>query len=147
MIWRWLFVISLVVPAGAQINQWRNVEQLRPGTLISVVERGRRECELVSVTDSELICNRDVGRLNRRLVYARSQIREVRLERPEDNTMIVGAITGGIAGGLVGFLGTKQASDPETRPYATYYGVPIGALIGGIVGRHVHRHGSVVYHP
>jgi len=145
MIWKWFGVIIFVLPIGAQTNQWRRVEQLRPGTPISIVERGRQECELDSVTDSELICVRPMSRVTRKLVYVRSQIREVRLEMPEHNTMIVGAIAGGLAGGLLGFFVIKQPSDPETHGYATYYGVPIGVFIGGAVGRHIHRHGAVIY--
>jgi hypothetical protein len=147
MISKWMGVISLVLPIAAQTNDWRTVEQLKPGTPISIVEHGRQECELDSVTDSELICVMPMSRITRKLAYARSQIQEVRRETPDHNSMIVGAIAGGIAGGLLGYFATLNASDPETHGYSTYYAVPIGAFIGGIVGRHIHRHGAVLYRP
>ena len=129
----------------AQTNQWRDVEMLLPGTPISVVKRARQGCELVKVTDLELTCDRDIGQAIRRLVFARDQVQEVRLEEPEHNNMIVGAIAGGAAGGILGILGGQRLSDPEARSYARAYGIPIGAFIGGAVGRHIHRHGAVVY--
>jgi len=98
MISKWMGVISLVLPIAAQTNDWRTVEQLKPGTPISIVEHGRQECELDSVTDSELICVMPMSRITRKLVYARSQIQEVRREMPDHNSIIVGAIAGGIAG-------------------------------------------------
>jgi uncharacterized protein YcfJ len=129
----------------AQTNQWRDVEKLWPGTPISVVNRLRQDCELVKVTDLELICDEEIGRETRRRVFVRDKVQEVRLEMPEDNKMIAGAIAGGVVGGLVGFLGLQQSRDPETRGYGRAYGIPIGAIIGGVVGKHIHRHGAVVY--
>jgi len=149
MIWRWAGVIaglcSLVLPTRAQTNQWRDVEKLAPGTPISVVKRARQGCELVKVTDLELTCDKDIGQVTRRLVFVRDKVREVRLEMPEHNKMIVGAIAGAAVGGLLGFLGGQQSSDPEARGYARAYGIPIGAFVGGAVGSHIHRHGAVVY--
>ncbi len=149
MIWRWAAVItglySLVLPMEAQTNQWRDVEMLKPGTPISVVKRARQGCELVRVTDFELTCDREIGEVTRRLVFVRDEVREVRLEMPEDNKMIAGAIAGGVVGGLLGFLGGQQSRDPEARGYARVYGIPVGAFIGGAVGRHIHGHGIVVY--
>lgn len=135
---------SLVLSMPAQTNQWQNVEKLAPGTPISVVKRARQGCELVGVTDLELTCDQDIGQVTRRLVFLRDQVREVRLEVPEHNRMIAGALVGAALGGLLGLL-AQQSSDPETRGYARVYGIPIGALVGGAVGRHIHRHGAVVY--
>jgi uncharacterized protein YcfJ len=97
------------------------------------------------VTDSELICDRNIGEVHRTLVFARGQVREVRLEEPEHNRMIAGVIIGAAVGGLVGFIGGAQSSDPEERGYARAYGIPIGAVLGGAIGRNVHRHGAVIY--
>ncbi len=149
MIWRWAAVMaalcSLVVPMRAQTDDWREVEKLGPRTPISVVQRARQGCELVKVTDVELTCEKEIGQRTRRLVFARDQVREVRLEVPEENKMIAGAIAGGVIGGLVGILGGQQSRDPEARGYARIYGIPIGAFVGGAVGRSFRRHGAVVY--
>ena len=119
------------MPTPAQTNQWLDVEKLAPGTPISVVKRARQGCDLVKVTDLELICDKEIGHVTRRLVFVRDQVREVRLEMPDHNNMIVGAIAGAAVGGLLGFLGGQQSSDPETRGYARALGIPIGALVGG----------------
>lgn len=99
----------------------------------------------MTVTDSELECDRQIADVEKRFVFARTQVREVRLEDPEHNRMILGALIGGTVGGLVGFVGGGQASDPEARGYARIYGIPVGALVGGAIGHNVHGHGPVVY--
>ncbi|MGA8026234.1 MAG: hypothetical protein WB992_03755 [Bryobacteraceae bacterium] len=101
---KWLpfiaLLCSIVVPLEGQANDWLSVEELAPGTPISVVTRGRRGCEVVRVTDSELICDRSIGEAHRTFVLARGEVLEVRLEEPEHNQMIAGAITGVVVGGL-----------------------------------------------
>jgi hypothetical protein len=140
---------SVILPLQGQTNDWLSVEKLARGTSISVVRHSRhdwrRDCELVKVTDSELACYYWIGRTDRTLVLARDQVREVRLEEPENNRMITGAIIGAAVGGLAGFLGGARISDPEARAYARFYGIPVGTLLGGAIGRNIHRHGAVVY--
>ena len=141
---------SIVAPLRAQTSDWRSVEELAPGTPISVVAKfrrgtGRHGCELVRVTDWELVCDRDIGGDIRRLIFAPEKVREVRLEIPEDNRMIRGAFIGGVIGSLLGALAATHAKDPELRGYAPFYGPLIGVFIGGGIGSRVHRHGAVVY--
>lgn len=136
---------SLGLPAWAQANPWLDVEKLGPGTPISVVQRARQECELVAATDLELTCDRDIAGQTRRLVFVRDRVEEVRLEMPQHNRMIPGAIIGAIAGGLIGLVAGQQPSDPEARVYARIYGIPMGAVIGGVIGRYIHRHGAVIF--
>jgi uncharacterized protein YcfJ len=149
MIWRSVGILAglctLVLPMRAQTYQWQDIEKLDSGTSISVVKRARQGCELVKVTDLELTCDKNIGQTTRRLVYARDQVREIRLELPERNRLIVGAIAGAAVGGLLGFVAGQQSSDPEARGYARAFGIPIGAFVGGAIGRHIHRHGAVVY--
>lgn len=83
--------------------------------------------------------------MNREYEFTREQVREVRLEEPEQNRMIAGAIIGGVVGGLVGYVAGRQTSDPEGRGYARIYSIPVGALLGGAIGRNFHRHGAVIY--
>jgi uncharacterized protein YcfJ len=131
--------------AEGQSSDWHLVENLAPGTAISVVMRGRVGCDLVGVTDFELMCDRTIGQFTRRYVFKRADVREVRLELPEDNRSVRGAIVGAAAGGLLGILGGGQLADPEGRGYARIYGSPIGAFVGGAIGHAIHRHGYVVY--
>ena len=138
------------MPLEAQSSDWRSVEELAPGTAISVVAKfrrgtGRQGCELARATDRELVCDRHILDDVRRLTFAREKVREVRLEIPDDNRMLRGAIIGGAIGSLLGALGATRATDPEVRGYAPFYGPIIGVLLGGAIGSHVHRHGAVVY--
>ncbi len=132
-------------PVRAQSSDWNSVEHLAPATSISVVKRGRQGCEVVQVTDAQLTCDRRIGGIDRTLTFERSDVREVRLELPSHNHMIVGAIIGAAVGGLIGVAAAAQSSDPETRGYSRAYGIPIGALVGGVVGHSVHGHGAVIY--
>ena len=136
---------SLLMPLRAQTGNWRYVEQLARGTSISVVERGREGCALVNVTDVQLVCERSIGRDRRTLIFPRAEVREIRMEEPEHNHLIAGAVIGGVVGALVGFVGGGQASDPEARGYARAFGIPVGAVVGGVIGHALHRHGAVVY--
>jgi outer membrane lipoprotein SlyB len=149
MIWKSMGIIIglciLRLPARAQTYQWQDVEKLVPGTPVSVVKRTRQGCELVKATDSELTCLKDIGRVTRTLVFARDQVREVRLEIPAHNKIIVGAIAGAVVGGLLGILGGQTSDDPEARGYARAFGIPVGAFVGGAIGKHIHRHGAVIY--
>jgi uncharacterized protein YcfJ len=128
----------------AQPGDWEAVKQLAPGTPISVVKRLRQQCELVRVTDWELTCEWDMGRV-RKLVFARDDVRQVRLEYPDQHHALAGALAGAAAGALIGFGALRNASDPEARGYGRAYGAPIGALFGGVIGRNFHRHGAIVY--
>ena len=136
---------SLALLMQAQTDDWTDVKKLGPGTPISVVKQARKDCLLLAVTDLELTCDEDIGLLLRRFVFVRDQVREVRLEMPEKNRMVAGAIAGAVVGGLLGFLGGQQSRDPEARGYARAFGIPIGALAGGALGHHIHRHGPIVY--
>jgi len=132
----------------AETNQWRDVEMLLPGTPISVVKRARQGCELVKATDFELMCDREIGHVTRRLVFVRNEVREVRLEMRGKNMfksrMFVGAFAGALVGGLLTFVAVQQRPD---APDGLLNVIPISAVIGGAVGSHIHprQHGAVVY--
>ena len=134
---------AVAVPLHAQ-NDWGSVKALAPGTPISVVKRARQQCELIEVTDWELVCERDIGRA-RKIVFGRDDVRQVRLEYPDQGLTIAGILAGAAAGALIGFGALRNASDPEARGYGKAYGPPIGALAGGLIGRNLHRHGAVLY--
>lgn len=144
-----LGIIAVLCTPGQQLaaqrSDWNSVKALAPGTPISVVKRLRQGCELVEVTDWELTCDRHVGRVDRRLVFTREEVREVRLEYPDQHQMIAGIAVGAAIGALIGFVAIAKASDPEARGYGRAYGAPIGGVIGGVIGRNFHRHGAIVY--
>jgi outer membrane lipoprotein SlyB len=137
----------MMVLADSQTDDWGSVEKLAPGTSISVVKRAARlGCDLVNVTNSELTCDRTIGGYTRTYVFNRAQVRQVRLEAPEDNHLISGVVAGAAVGGLLGFLGGGQSADAEARAYARFYGIPVGGFVGGMIGHAIHRHGVIVYH-
>ncbi|MBV9265172.1 MAG: hypothetical protein JO061_03285 [Acidobacteriaceae bacterium] len=138
-------ICGLFSSAQAQTSDWKSVEKLAPGTTVSVLERARGACEIVQVTDSELICHRGLAGHSGTYVIRRAKVREVRLEHPDRNHMFTGALIGGITGGVLGFVAGDTASDPEIRGYARFYGILAGACIGGVIGHAIHKHGPVVY--
>jgi hypothetical protein len=145
---KWLLIAgfcSLIVPLQSQTNDWNVVEKLAPGTAISVVERKRHDGRLLKVTSEALDCACWTGDVNRELVFTRQQIREVRLEKPESDQAMKGALIGGAAGLLVGFLSEIRSTDPEARVYAPRFGILVGASLGGGIGKGLHQHGRVIY--
>ena len=71
---------------NAQTNDWQTVETLAPGSALSVIALNRpsnRECELVKVTDSELICGRERRAFQTLRTFSRLKIIEIRLEPPD----------------------------------------------------------------
>ncbi|HZS54662.1 MAG TPA: hypothetical protein VFA65_09685 [Bryobacteraceae bacterium] len=140
-------ILCVLIPAlKAQTGDWGDVEKLAPGTSISVVKRhGGINCTLARVTDSELDCIWQHDYVNRRYVFVRNQLRELRLDKPEHTHMIAGAIIGAAAGGLAGLVVATRSNDPETRVAApAIFALGIGSLAAGI-GYCIHQHGPVIY--
>jgi uncharacterized protein YcfJ len=132
----------------AQSSDWQAVKAIAPRATISVRvlgQRGRRECELLNATDSELICVVRRRRFEKQISVPRSEIHEVRLEHPEQDRTIIGAVIGGAAGAVLGGLAASGSSDPETKVAAPVLGTFLGACFGGGAGRGIHPHGPVVY--
>jgi hypothetical protein len=148
---KWIWAITLcgaILPSNAQTNDWQTVQGIAPGSSISVTvfkHRGRRECELLRVSESDLACELERGHFSKRLVFLRDDIREVRLERPDNHHMIAGAVIGGAAGLAIGVLASARSVDPESRSADPAFGALLGTAIGAGVGRAIHQHGSVLY--
>ena len=131
-------------PAQAQTSDWRAVQQLRPGTAISVKGRFRVQCNFREASETELVCSqRTQGRFLRPpIVLPRAQIRQVRIERAEASALAGTAIGAGAGAAL----GANSGNGALTREGSTLLGAGIGGLIGGTFGRQFpFLHGDVVY--
>ena len=132
----------------AQSNDWQAVKAIAPRSTISVRvlgQRGRRECELLNVTDSALTCVVWRRRFEKQISVPRSEVHEVRLEHPEQDRTIIGAVIGGAAGAVLGGIAVSVSSDPETKVAAPIFGAILGVSFGAGVGGGIHLHGPVVY--
>jgi len=132
--------------ALAQGNDWRAVESLAPGTIISVKAQHRYLCIVNSVTPDQLVC--DIKRvrflaLPPTIAFRREEILEVRRERNQNKDMRIGAGIGGAAGAAAG----TAAAGRDSRPLGALFGGAGGALAGAVVGGSVaiFAHGKVIY--
>jgi hypothetical protein len=119
-----------------------------PGKSISVVllkHRGRRDCNLLRVTESNLTCALVRRSFSHTLIFLRDDIREVRVEHPEKDHMIIGAVIGGAAGLGIGVLASQHSSDPESRGAIPAFGALLGAAFGAATGHFIYPHGPVLY--
>lgn len=139
---------SMTFPVGAQMNDWATVQRLDLGTDISLTllnHPGRRECEVIKVTESELTCEMVTQHLERRYAIPRNDIREVRLEHPERHHGVRGAFIGAGIGAALGKLLSAGSNDSETRAAGPLLGGIVGLTVGIAAGVHDHQHGAVVY--
>jgi hypothetical protein len=135
-------------PGNAQSKDWPAVKAIAPGATISVRvlgQRGRRKCEFLNATDSELTCVVQYRRFEKQISVPRSEIHEVRLEHPEQDRTIIGAVIGGAAGAVLGGLAASRSSDPEAKVAGPILATFLGACFGGGIGRAIHPHGPVIY--
>jgi hypothetical protein len=147
-----VFLILILTPVvRAQTGDWRAVENLKPGSRISVKTGHRTICFFVGATHDELTC--ELPRRRRgvlfgpgELTFSRQRIREVRLEHSEAADAAVGAA---IAGGIGATVGASvKGSGALTRGGGALLLGGISAIIGGFVGRDFPIvHGQIVYKP
>jgi uncharacterized protein YcfJ len=136
-----------VVPATyaqTQSSDWSLVEQLRPGTPISVKGRLRVQCNFRHADEKQLVCDPRTqgGFLRPPIQLPRELVREVRIERVEAST-VAGAAIGAGAGAA---LGASSGNGTLTRGGSALLGGGIGGLIGGTFSRQFpFLHGKVVY--
>jgi hypothetical protein len=142
-------MLMLCVPsARAQKGDWKAVENLAPGTRISVKLAVRAICFFEYASDDELVCRTHVaapiGAISYKRQYPRPKIREVRLEYSEAADTAIGAAVGGGAGAIVGAVAGGNGT--ITRGGGAVILGGIGALIGGAFGRDFPiAHRKVVY--
>jgi hypothetical protein len=138
--------VGLFLSTGqAQTGDWQAVQAIPPGSQISVkTQSGSARCVFENATDTELHCDRQVGRYLRSITFSRQSIRQVRLEHP---------VASGVAGAVVGTgigvgtgLALTQHSRDEMRAYAPFYlGIGCGVLFAAIMSKISPIHGKVVY--
>jgi hypothetical protein len=123
------------VQSPGQAGDWRAVQNLTPGTEISVKTQRRYRCVVEKVTEDELVCEAH-GRWFRvsTLVIRRSEINEARV-RPRPNQAKDAWIGAGIGAGAGAI-----AAGTSSRDYPGFHafvggaaGAGGGALVGGIV--------------
>jgi hypothetical protein len=136
--------LILVSAAQAQTGDWRAVENLAPGTRISVKIRFHMLCDVTRVTDAALMCELVHQRIRRgEMTFNRKLVREVRLEHSDQANTAIGASLGGGVGMTVGASLVNPSLDRAAG--ALVLGT-VGALVGGVFGRDFPIfHGKVIY--
>jgi hypothetical protein len=137
----------LVSYASAQVTNWQNVQDLPPGTPISVKAAHRIRCDFIAATDEELACEQTIrGQFmfpsSHRFRFERRRIREVRREHPDRGT-VIGAGIGAGAGAAIG-AATWRPESGYTHGGATLIPCVLGAVFGGAIG-HLFAHGEIIY--
>ena len=132
--------------AQAQTGDWQAVENLKPGTRISVKARHRVRCIFQGATLDELTCKRSdrlFRTLSSEIVFDRQSVREVRLERSDEANAAVGAAIGAGAGAAAG---ASNGNGTLTRGGGALLLGGIGAIVGWFFGADFHiLHGKTIY--
>ena len=116
-----------------------------PRALIRVrIQRGPIRCTLISVTETELKCEREPRRFENTAKYVipRQEIRQVRRESGR-RTKLAGAGIGAAVGAGIGVAAGSK--DVNTRSEGAVVGTLGGILIGLIVGSIISDRGRIVY--
>jgi hypothetical protein len=136
-------------PAAAPTADWRAVENLAPGSIISLKSPGRHHlrCRFERADIDLLVCERIVhGNLvfgPTEIVLERRNIDQVRLEHSEAANAATGALLGAGAGAAIG---ASVHNGTLTRPGGALLIGAIGGIIGGFVGRDVSiLPGKIIY--
>ena len=131
----------------AQTGDWSAVAAEPPGTPIYVIAKRRhRACELLQLTENELLCEEGPTRFgSRTLELPRREIQEVREVRAREAKTAIGAVLGAAAGIGVG-LATIKTKDVETQVYGTIGCALAGGIVGAVIG-HIssERHSKIIY--
>lgn len=147
-----LFASSVQAQSGgsrpqAQTGDWQTVQNLQPGTRLTVKGRKTYSCFFEHATADELICEgRRPFAIRRPLSFTipRTEIREIRVKPSQSKHGCIGAVAGAAVGAAVG---ASRAKGP--RGAGAVIGAPAGALVGGMVGLTIaiFRRGKVIYKP
>jgi hypothetical protein len=138
-------LVAVMCPSGwaqKNINDWKNVEALAPGSGIWVRTIAGRKYhgELVSVTDEKLSLSSDEPRFPGRTLILREvpreRVKEVR-RRSQWISVAVGAAIGGGLGAGIGAGIDASARKPNDDPHlATALFATLGSAIGSAVSSH-----------
>lgn len=145
-----LFASSVQAQSGgsrpqAQTGDWQVVQNLQPGTRLTVKGRKTYLCSVEYATEDELVCEGRRPFAMRRPPSAaipRAEIHEIRLEPSQSKHGCIGAVIGAGVGAAVG-----ASKNKGVRRAGALVGAPAGALVGGMVGLAVpiFRRGKVIY--
>jgi hypothetical protein len=136
-----------VPPASTARGNWPAVEELAPGTAISVTTRHRIQCVFREATETELVC--DVSGMPMRMfppapafVFRRDLVRQVRLEH-----RLASVAVGAAAGATIGAVaGANTGNGSLTHQGGELVLGGIGALVGATFGRtFCFLHGKIIY--
>jgi len=132
--------------AQAQAGDWRAVQQLAPGSRISVKIRFHVLCDFEGATDAVLVCEpvrRPTLMGPGEFRFDRKRVREVRLEHSDDANTAVGAAVGAGVGATVG--ASLSPRSLTSGGSALLLG-GIGGIAGGFFGRDFPiLHGKIIY--
>jgi hypothetical protein len=136
------FVLCMILfesSALARSADWQVVQNLQPGTNLSVKARHRYLCFFESATDDELVCETP---RHRRLAIPRAEIREIRVGRSQAKTMWIGA---GVGAGVGAAVGASKSYRGANAGIGAFGGALVGSVAGGIVA--IFQRGKVIYRP
>jgi hypothetical protein len=142
-----LALLILASSAQAQTGNWQAVENIKPGSRISVKAEHRVRCIFRYATDDELVCKRIHRGLFRsappEIAFDRPSVREVRLEKSDEANAAVGAAIGA---GVGAAAGASNGNGTLTRGGGALLLGALGAVIGWSFGSEFHvLHGKIVY--
>lgn len=142
----WIVWCAFCTNCLGQITDWKAVQQIAPGTRISVKTRFRTLCDFVQASSDTLTClpaHQSIGLGRQALRFERSKIRDLRFEHSDGVNMVVGGAVGAGTGAAIGAIAGGRGYSREGT--ALLLG-SIGGLIGGSMGQEFPiAHGKEVY--
>jgi hypothetical protein len=127
--------------AQSGLGDWKNVQNLDPGTqvVVKTVAREKYFGRLVDVTADSLSINSDErgfpGRVTRRRAIRRAEVKEVRLRRQGASILVGGAMGAGVGAGIGGAI-EASAKSGEDRGVALVVLTGLGLGLGALIGLH-----------
>ncbi|MFI5070947.1 MAG: hypothetical protein ACHP8A_08655 [Terriglobales bacterium] len=138
-----VLILCIALPASinAEQSSWSNLNRLKPGQGIIVIESGTKHHagKFVSVTDESLTLNEKGSEVS---VKRQDVARVSTSSNPRRGEhAVIGLIVGGLIGAGIG--ATSKADFLGSRGIGTLVGIVIGAPIGAIVGALIPAHRTV----
>jgi hypothetical protein len=142
-----LLLLLFASAARAQSSDWRAVQNLRPGTHITVKTQKSYACKLEQATEDKLVCQHPSRVSRRTRTFQKAEIREVRLAVDFKRHAAAGAAIGAAVGAIVG---ASVPTNVEQTRFITaiatgFVGAGIGHLTGGAIA--IVKRGKVIYKP
>jgi hypothetical protein len=142
-----LLLLLFASAARAQSSDWRVVQNLRPGTRITVKTQKSYACEVEQATEDKLVCHHPSRFSRRTRTFQKSEIREVRLAVDMKQYAATGAAIGAAVGAIAG--ASIPTNVEQTRPLTAiatgFVGAGVGHITGGAIA--IVKKGKVIYRP